>query len=394
MNCVAATASRFHRAHARRTVAIAPVRGVATSRFVLRAPTHLVAVALFLTTSVSVVINGGGVAAAAQTSAPPCPTNAAPLLDDRQRLFLQHELSSPNLSAEDRQQILLDLTVLLVERGYARETVSVHFGGAPSDSDRKLAEAKDLSGDQDMIVVYDQAFESPALLISVLLHEFVHANQFATESPRATYDPRLSEHEAYKTELELAGLSGLSGAELADLLESGLEEGLDLRDPELDDLRDFVSRMQAHQRCSQCRVRGAGEPTSLLISTAIGRYGLAQQTFVVTDEFQHLDGQLTFVSNEYPDWYGSEFNDSYAVIVSGGVGVNQVVASGNVNSSAWVSSGVAGFSGATAPMPLNIDLSEHVNTTVTITLLTQDVGDEQVDSGLLLDGLFNCTTRS
>jgi hypothetical protein len=98
-----------------------------------------------------------------------------------------------------------------------------------------------------------------------------------------------------------------------------------------------------------------------------------------------LVGRIRFLSNEYPEWYGSTYNDSYVVYLTSSSGT-KTLAKGNLNSSSW-GTGVAGYSGATAEININVDLSKYVGQSVTLVFKVSDVGDTVVDSALAISDL-------
>ncbi|MCX8129196.1 MAG: carboxypeptidase regulatory-like domain-containing protein [Clostridia bacterium] len=110
--------------------------------------------------------------------------------------------------------------------------------------------------------------------------------------------------------------------------------------------------------------------------------GTLQQTFKVEKDAAKLVGRIKFVSNEWPTWYGSQFNDSYIVklITPGGA---KVLAKGNLNTSVW-KAGVAGFNGSTDEIKVEVDVSAYEGKAVTLSVLVSDVGDMIVDSGVVV----------
>lgn len=113
--------------------------------------------------------------------------------------------------------------------------------------------------------------------------------------------------------------------------------------------------------------------------------GTLSQAFVVPPAYEQVSGRLRFLSNEWPQYYGTEYNDTYLVRLTA-PGKVEIIASGNVNSSTW-SSGLLGYNGATPEITYNTDLSGLVGKTVQLAYEVQDVGDTIVDSALAVDAV-------
>lgn len=125
-------------------------------------------------------------------------------------------------------------------------------------------------------------------------------------------------------------------------------------------------------------------PYSALATTA-GNYnavGSLSQTFLVPKNYDTLAGRIRFVTNEWPEWYGSEFNDSFVVYLATPDG-SKTLAKGNLNSSAW-GPGVAGFNGAAAEINIAADVSAFAGKAVTLVVRVSDVGDMVIDSGVVV----------
>lgn len=124
-----------------------------------------------------------------------------------------------------------------------------------------------------------------------------------------------------------------------------------------------------------------------VISTAGDSNGKGQlsQSFKVPPGFELIEGRIKFLSNEWPVFFGTEFNDTYLVRITTPAG-SSVLASGNLNSSSW-SSGASGFNGQTPEIAFSFDLSPFVGQVVTLHFDVRDVGDLVVDSGLAIDGV-------
>ncbi|GGR71534.1 hypothetical protein GCM10008959_36550 [Deinococcus seoulensis] len=128
------------------------------------------------------------------------------------------------------------------------------------------------------------------------------------------------------------------------------------------------------------------EPQAAVVSSADSYrvQGTLSKTFKPTSCDTDLKGQVRFLSNEYPTWYGTQYNDSYMVTLTTPYGV-QTLASGNLNSSAW-QGGLGGYSGATPVIPINIDLTQFPQDDgplpMTLSMSVSDVGDSIIDSAV------------
>lgn len=124
-----------------------------------------------------------------------------------------------------------------------------------------------------------------------------------------------------------------------------------------------------------------------VISTAGNSNGLGSlsQAFVVPPGYETMTGRVRFLSNEWPTWYGSQYNDTYLATLTA-PGKSLILASGNVNSSAWTS-GTLGYNGKATERNFTADLSALVGKTVNLNYEVRDVGDLYVDSALAVDGM-------
>lgn len=124
-----------------------------------------------------------------------------------------------------------------------------------------------------------------------------------------------------------------------------------------------------------------------VISTAgnSNALGSISQSFIVPPGYETVTGRVRFLSNEWPTWYGTEYNDTYLVRFSASGGSN-ILASGNVNSASW-SSGLLGYNGKTPEITFTLDASAYVGQTVTIYFEVRDVGDTYYDSALAIDAV-------
>lgn len=124
-----------------------------------------------------------------------------------------------------------------------------------------------------------------------------------------------------------------------------------------------------------------------VISTAgnSNAIGSVSQPFTVPPGYETISGRVRFLSNEWPDWYGTEYNDTYLVRISTSGG-SSILDSGSVNSSSW-SSGILGYNGKTPEITFTFDAAAYVGQTVTIYFEVRDVGDTYYDSALAIDAV-------
>lgn len=124
-----------------------------------------------------------------------------------------------------------------------------------------------------------------------------------------------------------------------------------------------------------------------VISTAgnSNALGSISQSFIVPPGYETISGRVRFLSNEYPVWYGTAYNDTYLVRISASGG-SSILASGNVNSASW-SSGILGYNGKTPEITFTFDAAAYVGQTVSIYFEVRDVGDTYYDSALAIDAV-------
>lgn len=132
----------------------------------------------------------------------------------------------------------------------------------------------------------------------------------------------------------------------------------------------------------ECPVTNAALTTTAGNSNGLGSLS---QAFVVPPGYETINGRVRFLSDEWPVYFGSQYNDTYLVRFAA-PGQSTVLASGNLNSSSW-SSGVLGFNGQTPEKNYSLDASAHVGKTVNLNYEVRDVGDLVVDSGLAIDAV-------
>ena len=129
--------------------------------------------------------------------------------------------------------------------------------------------------------------------------------------------------------------------------------------------------------------------------------GRMSQPFLVSSCHTRLQGKLRFLSDEWPDYYGTEYNDAYIVKLVTPSGA-RVLAQGNLNSSSW-SGGLLGYSGKTPVVDVDVDVSAFAggDSPLTIDIQVSDVGDLIYDSAMavadfqVVDGdAFNLGSQS
>lgn len=133
--------------------------------------------------------------------------------------------------------------------------------------------------------------------------------------------------------------------------------------------------------------RGCPVSDAVVISTAgdNNSVGRISQSFTIPSGFTSIGGRVRFLSDEFPEFVGTEFNDTFLARISAG-GRTSVLASGNVNSSSF-SSGAEGFNGQTPEITYNFDGEGLDGEVATLTFEVMDVADQVVDSGLAIDAV-------
>ncbi len=131
-----------------------------------------------------------------------------------------------------------------------------------------------------------------------------------------------------------------------------------------------------------------------MISTGSGAIGGAssslEQSFNVPSGVTTLTLHYNFVSEEYWEWVGSQYNDVFNATLHTPEGSREV-AFASVNTATWY--GVSGIDfpggdstcGQTGWLEASIDVSQYAGTDDTLTLTVHDVGDTIYDSVVLLD---------
>ena len=111
--------------------------------------------------------------------------------------------------------------------------------------------------------------------------------------------------------------------------------------------------------------------------------GKLTQVFKVNVGEDTLVGRIRFVSDEWPTWYGTMFNDAYVVYIITPDGLH-VLAAGNLNSSSW-GGGIAGFNGlANGEVNVTFNVTAFQGRTIKLVAKVYDVGDKIINSGIVL----------
>ena len=118
---------------------------------------------------------------------------------------------------------------------------------------------------------------------------------------------------------------------------------------------------------------------SLLVATEGRQSTQAAYPFVV-GEGATVSGKLRFLSQEYPEYYGTEYNDLFSVALATPQGA-VVLATGNLNTSTW-GQGSQGYSGAAETLTFNEDLDRFVGQTVELQINVANVADTFYDSAV------------
>jgi hypothetical protein len=118
---------------------------------------------------------------------------------------------------------------------------------------------------------------------------------------------------------------------------------------------------------------------SLVVATEGRQFSQASYPFVV-GEGASISGKLRFLSQEYPEYFGSEFNDLFSVALATPQGA-VVLATGNLNNSSW-GAGSQGYSGTAATIEISEDLSRFAGQTVELQIVVANVADMLFDSAV------------
>jgi hypothetical protein len=123
---------------------------------------------------------------------------------------------------------------------------------------------------------------------------------------------------------------------------------------------------------------------ALLVATEGRQSTQASYPFVV-GEGATIAGQLRFLSQEYPEYYGSEYNDLFSVALATPQGA-VVLATGNLNNSTW-GAGTEGYSGSAETLTFNEDLGRFAGQTVELQIHVANVADTFYDSAVAVSDL-------
>jgi len=128
----------------------------------------------------------------------------------------------------------------------------------------------------------------------------------------------------------------------------------------------------------------ADEGLALLVATEGRPSTQASYPFVV-GEGATIAGELRFLSQEYPEYYGSEYNDLFSVALATPQGA-VVLATGNLNNSTW-GEGSEGYSGSAETLTFNEDLGRFAGQTVELQIHVANVADTFYDSAVAVSDL-------
>jgi hypothetical protein len=130
-----------------------------------------------------------------------------------------------------------------------------------------------------------------------------------------------------------------------------------------------------------------------IITTGTGSYldttsSIINNKFVVIPfDATKLSCDWNFLSNEYPQWVGTQYNDKFSVNVSFEDNTGQVLLTSlTLNSANWKQS-TSGYNGETGWTHSEIDVSQYRYKAIKIKFQVEDVGDTIVDSALLIDNV-------
>ena len=144
---------------------------------------------------------------------------------------------------------------------------------------------------------------------------------------------------------------------------------------------------------------GIGSMQSSIIPIYDGTQGsIMQQTVELDDDVKTLAFDYNFLSEEPPEWVGTQYNDTFRVEILdlNGVVVETVVYE-SVNTSTWYANptvnGVWFTVGYSTGRPVyqtgwtsvTVDIGKYAGQTVTLRFLVYDLGDRQYDSAVLID---------
>ncbi|MGR5408812.1 hypothetical protein ACP3V3_05425 [Vibrio sp. PNB22_3_1] len=132
----------------------------------------------------------------------------------------------------------------------------------------------------------------------------------------------------------------------------------------------------------ECPVTNAAVVSNAGDSNALGSIS---QSFNIPPGYETISGRIKFLSNEWPRWFGTEYNDTYLARFAA-PGKMSILASGNVNSSSW-GAGILGYNGATPEINYTLDVAGLAGKTASLYYEVRDVGDTIVDSALAVDSV-------
>jgi hypothetical protein len=116
---------------------------------------------------------------------------------------------------------------------------------------------------------------------------------------------------------------------------------------------------------------------------------LTSDPFQIPTGIDRLAFEFNFVSNEFPDFVGTIFDDTSFALVRTDSDTVETRVLATVNTSNFIPADGSGFNGQTGFLPANFDVSAFAgsDTSVAFVISVRDVGDNLLDSAILLDNI-------
>lgn len=132
-----------------------------------------------------------------------------------------------------------------------------------------------------------------------------------------------------------------------------------------------------------------------LITTGDDAYEERTSELVSSDYFWVPSEALTlrvwwnFLSDEYPEYVGTQYNDTFKIQVEkkGSTSIRDLFTSTSINEATWETSDSTGFNGETGWQESLLDLTPYRNRWIKLYFRVDDVGDTNYDSGVLIDAI-------
>lgn len=141
-----------------------------------------------------------------------------------------------------------------------------------------------------------------------------------------------------------------------------------------------VPRLHGAGGLAQPAPPGGGDAGPSLLVATEGRQSTQASYPFVAGKGSTVSGRLRFLSQEYPEWFGSEYNDLFSVALATPQGA-VVLATGNLNSSTW-DAGMLGYGGAAETITFDEDLGRFAGQTVELQIHVANVADTFYDSAV------------